>query len=103
MVINKVKKSWQTNSRYPNSNYTDQPDNEVWVVEDGSTLFTKIKTLGLRWNPILDDSGNLIDVEWNGEEKPAPPPRKPTAQDDMNAIAIDHEYRLTILELGLTE
>ena len=27
----------------------------------------------------------------------------PSAQDDTDAMLIDHEYRLTILELGLTE
>lgn len=28
---------------------------------------------------------------------------EPTAQDDTDAMLIDHEYRLTLLELGLTE
>lgn len=27
----------------------------------------------------------------------------PTAQDDTDAMLVDHEYRLTLLELGLTE
>lgn len=27
----------------------------------------------------------------------------PTAQDDTDAMLVDHEYRLTFLELGLTE
>lgn len=27
----------------------------------------------------------------------------PTAQDDTDAMLIDHEYRLTMLELGITE
>lgn len=27
----------------------------------------------------------------------------PTAQDDTDAMMVDHEYRLTLLELGLTE
>lgn len=27
----------------------------------------------------------------------------PTIEDDINAITIDHEYRLTLLELGLNE
>lgn len=27
----------------------------------------------------------------------------PTAQDDTDAMMIDHEYRLTLLELGVTE
>lgn len=103
MVIDKVKKSWQTNSRYPNTNYTDQPDGDVWVIEDGSELYTKIKSLGIRWNPITDEQGNLIDVEWNGEEKPAPPPKEPKPTEDLEGLVADQEYRLTLLELGLTE
>jgi len=27
----------------------------------------------------------------------------PSAEDDMDAMLVDHEYRLTLLELGLTE
>ena len=27
----------------------------------------------------------------------------PTAQDDIDAMLVDHEYRLTMLELGLAE
>lgn len=27
---------------------------------------------------------------------------KPTAQDDIDAMLIDHEYRLTLLELGIS-
>lgn len=28
---------------------------------------------------------------------------EPTAQEDMEAMLVDHEYRLTLLELGVTE
>lgn len=31
------------------------------------------------------------------------PAVEPTAQDDTDAMLIDHEYRLTLLELGLVE
>ena len=34
---------------------------------------------------------------------PEPVPAQPTAQDDTDAMLIDHEYRLTLLELGLAE
>lgn len=36
------------------------------------------------------------------EPEPKPEP-EPTAEDDMNAMLVDHEYRLTLLELGITE
>lgn len=32
-----------------------------------------------------------------------PEEKKPTAQDDTDAMLIDHEYRLTMLELGVNE
>ena len=28
---------------------------------------------------------------------------EPTEEDDVNAMLVDHEYRLTLLELGITE
>ena len=36
------------------------------------------------------------------EAEPAPTPQ-PTAQEDTDAMMVDHEYRLTLLELGMTE
>ena len=45
----------------------------------------------------------LVDgkvVERTAEEIPKP---EPTAEDDTNAMMEDHEYRLTLLELGLNE
>lgn len=39
-----------------------------------------------------------IDGVWS---HPGPPEPEPTAADDLEAIAVDHEYRLTLLELGL--
>lgn len=35
--------------------------------------------------------------------EPEPEPAEPTAEEDLQAMAIDHEYRITLLELGLTE
>ena len=36
-------------------------------------------------------------------EGSAAPGAEPSAQDDTDAMMVDHEYRLTMLELGLTE
>lgn len=36
-------------------------------------------------------------------DKAALPKPEPTAEDDTNAMMVDHEYRLTLLELGLNE
>ena len=52
----------------------------------------------------------LVDgkvVERSAEEieadKAVLPKPEPTAEDDTNAMMVDHEYRLTLLELGLNE
>lgn len=40
------------------------------------------------------------------EEIPSTPETvepEPTAQDDTDSMLVDHEYRITLLELGLTE
>lgn len=36
------------------------------------------------------------------EPEPEPQPEH-TAQDDVDAMLVDHEYRLTLIELGVTE
>lgn len=76
MVIDRITKDWETNSLNPDTNYTGRPDEEVWVVPDGSELAGKVQSLVKRWNPVLDDAGELIDVEWDGTEpvKPEPVP-----------------------------
>ena len=35
------------------------------------------------------------------QPEPAPEP-EPTAQEDNDAMLVDHEYRLTLVELGVT-
>ena len=55
----------------------------VEVDIDGKRTYRNIKT------------GALIDTE------PVEP--EPTEADDTAAMLVDHEYRLTLLELGLTE
>lgn len=44
-------------------------------------------------------------IKWIPIDIPEPEPIeiKPTAQDDIDAMLVDHEYRLTLLELGVTE
>lgn len=47
---------------------------------------------------IYQDGGFIYD--------PLPEPEvdiTPSAQDDTDAMLVDHEYRLTLLELGITE
>jgi hypothetical protein len=39
-------------------------------------------------------------LAWEASLPPEPIP-EPTAQDDLLALTVDHEYRLTLLELGV--
>ena len=59
---------------------------DAWVVPDDTELADKIKSLVRRWNPVLDEHGNLIDVEWDGTEEPKPPEPEPTTEDILNAL-----------------
>ena len=51
--------------------------------------------------------GNVGDYKYiNGEyvHDPLPKPeKKPTVEEDTLSMIVDHEYRLTLLELGVTE
>ena len=47
-----------------------------------------------------DGTQELVERELP-EIVPADP--EPSAQEDTDAILIDHEFRLTLLELGITE
>ena len=43
-----------------------------------------------------------VDGEYIYDPLPVPE-NVPSAQEDIDAMLIEHEYRLTLLELGLTE
>lgn len=50
----------------------------------------------------LPDGYGIGDTYTDGVwSHPEPPEPEPTAADDLEAMAVDHEYRLTLLELGL--
>jgi len=54
--------------------------------------------------------GDVSDYRYEGGEYvrdplpvPEPPEEVPTAEEDIQGLVVDHEYRLTLLELGITE
>lgn len=62
---------------------------ETIVIQNGikyKEIITEAETGTVVEYEVLDDSG-----------------KRTTAQDDTDAMLVDHEYRLTMLELGLTE
>lgn len=60
MIVNKFNKSFQTRSDMPNNNWL----NDDWYcVEDGSELANKIIKLYPRFDFIIDENNNLINVK----------------------------------------
>ena len=59
-----------------------QVGDTLWIIEDGETCYTVAEGEALR-KPEVDAT--------------------PSAEDDLSALVVDHEYRLTLLELGITE
>ena len=54
---------------------------------------------------IAEIEGVITVTSWTAKEIPVEPEpeQERTAQDDTDAMLIDHEYRLTMLELGVEE
>ena len=79
------------------------------LAEDGRILSATYERFAAKDAVLVDalPEGSLADYRYvDGQYlwEPLPEPEEiPTAQDDTDAILVDHEYRLTLLELGLTE
>nr|DAJ68278.1 MAG TPA: hypothetical protein [Caudoviricetes sp.] len=64
---------------------------------------------GQNYENIVDSfpDGDVTEYRYeNGEfiHDPLPKPeKKPTVEEDTLSMIVDHEYRLTLLELGVTE
>ena len=60
MIVNKITKRFQTRSDMPNFNWLGE---EWYVVKDNSLLAQKIQKFFPRFEFVLDENGELIDVE----------------------------------------
>ena len=47
--------------------------------------------------------GVLTVTSWTAGTIPPEPEPEPSAEDDIELMLVDHEYRLTLLELGVLE
>lgn len=57
--------------------------------------------------PTVEEINGVMTVTaWEAGEIPEPEPEptpEPTLEEDTAAMLVDHEFRLTLLELGITE
>lgn len=97
MIVFENKGFW-THSLFPDSDWTGKAK---YVVADGTELANKIITLYPYYEFVTDPAGKLIDV--TATEKPETKQPQTDTESDLMKMAIDHEYRLTLLELGITE
>lgn len=57
----------------------------------------------LGWCDLTIEGGKLTGITPGTIPEPEPAPElEPTAQEDNDAMLVDHEYRLTLVELGVT-
>ena len=94
------------NGAHRNQNYNGviPPDwgETAFIREDVSTL----KNFPFGEVTAEEVDGVMVMTEWTPGEIPEPAPESepvPTAEEDTAAMLVDHEFRLTMLELGLTE
>lgn len=82
---------------------------EGMVALPESLLTEYISTMGFAYLTV--DEGTVTAVAINQEAYDAyiadhpvtPDDPEPTAEEDLMSMTVDHEYRITMLELGITE
>lgn len=95
MIVYKDK-SFIKMSSHPNDNWKGDAD---WVLDDYNQeeLENKIILNYPYFEFVLDENGNIVDVEPYDPPQPPPEPYEPTIEDYM----LDMDFRLSCLELGL--
>lgn len=92
-----------------NGAHRNQTPNSLMAVPDGwAVVPDHMDTPNFPFGEVVVEelNGVMTVVEWIPGVMPEPEPEteaEPTAQDDTDAMLVDHEYRITLLELGLTE
>lgn len=74
----------------------------VEMNEDQISAYREFHGFGDIVDGIFTGDQALLDA-WNNEHPNTPATPEATAQDDTDAMIVDHEYRLTLLELGVAD
>lgn len=84
-----------------NSSWSGNPYGEEYAVVPDDMVEAILETCGYCDLELSEDGTEV--VAFTPLEIPVTPEREPepTTEDDLLAMAVDHEYRLTLLELGV--
>lgn len=95
---------YEIHSIQTNSGWSENPYGKDYAVVPDDMVQDIKETKGF-CDITLNDDGTEV-VSFTAREIPiieTPTNTEPTPQDDTDAMMIDHEYRITLLELGVTE
>ena len=86
------------NGAHANQSPTPKIIPEGWaVIPDNIELPSTFPFVNLT----IDENGNITGVTAGVVPDPEPEETEPSEAEDAAALLIDHEYRLTLLELGI--
>lgn len=92
-----------------NGAHRNQTPNSLMAVPDGwAVIPSGMDTPNFPFGEVVVEklNGVMTVVEWIPgamPEQEQDEETEPTAQDDTDSMLVDHEYRITLLELDLTE
>ena len=104
-IINVLPLEDQLNFSVQSWNKPEPPDGYA-IVPDELDLtdfysYNGFVILTIKDNTLISYVPNLEAWEAWKASLPKPEPEQPTVQEDTDAMLVDHEYRLTLLELGM--
>lgn len=98
MIVMKRTKSYIQMDGRPDEDWRSDRFEPVFIVPDGTALAEKIVAHSPYFDFVLDDNGELADIT-PGECPPAPVPGM-TEDEERDAMLLDLDYRITLLENG---
>ncbi len=99
MIINKATKAFQTINTHPDSNWTDTPDEALYIVDDRGAIAQKVLEYYPNYDFVLDADGSLTDVVQT-EAEAIELPSAPTADELQTQII---ELQDALIELAALE
>lgn len=84
-----------------NTSWSINPYGETYLEVPDELVPEILVTRGYCDIELNEDGTELVSFTAREIPEPTEPEREPTTEDDLLSMAVDHEYRLTLLELGV--